>query len=310
MPEGSENISVSIVLNVMGLRELAVYGFRSWMLQDYDQPYEVILSLFTKARDMFDPLVEGKNPNCIVRITEYEEPEYFNISAANNLGLHLSKGRYVMFANSDIIYPAHFLKRAMAELSGRDICYAIAARMNMTGAQCQRLKPPISYTRENPFSELIGLERGTDASVWNAISPWMLRRDIAFAVGGFDKQVLIAEDRDLTDRVMHYLRRNHLQHALLAMTDLCGYHQHHANTGLFDAFTQSKAVFEPRRVRMEADPKSIEDVVPTPLSDFDALMRDIRETKKPPLMNQYRQDWKGKVSRRARKVWNALAYGK
>ncbi len=311
MADASQNnISASIVLNVMGLRELAVYGFRSWMLQDSDRPYEVILNLFTKARDMFDPLVEGKNPNCIVQIQEREEPEFFNISAANNLGLHLSIGAHVMFANSDIIYPAHFLRRAMAELTGRDICYALAARMNMTAAQCEKLKPPMHYTRANPFTDLHGLECATDANVWSSISPWMLRRDIAFAVGGFDKQVLIAEDRDLTDRAMHYLRRKNLQQAVITFSDLVGYHQNHGNTGLFDSWTQSKAVFEPRKQRMNADPASTEDVLPTPLDDYDALLRDIRQTRKPPLMNQYRQDFKGKITRRAKKVWNALAYGK
>lgn len=303
-------VSASIVLNVMGLRELAVYGFRSWMLQDYDRPYEVILNLFYPCREMFDPLVEGKNPNCDVKIFQNEESEYFNISAANNLGLHQSIGKYVMFANSDIIYPAHFLKRAMTELTDRDICYAVAARMNMTEAQCRQLKAPMYYSRDNPFKELLGLERTADASVWPSISPWMLRRDVAFEIGGFDKRVLMAEDRDLGDRVMHYLRRKKLQHALISLVDLCGYHQHHGSSGLFDAFTQSKAVFEPRRQRMEADPASTEDVVATPLNDRDALMRDIRQTKKPPLMNQYRQDFKGKIVRRAKKVWNALAYGK
>ena len=51
-------------------------------------------------------------------------------------------------------------------------------------------------------------------------------------------------------------------------------------------------------------------MVPTLLHDREALMGDIRATKKPPLMNQYRQDWRGKVSRRAKKVWTALVYGK
>jgi len=304
------SVAASIILNVQGLRELAVYGFRSWMLQDYDQPYEVILNLFADARLMFDPLVQGKNPNCDPRIFEHGEPEYFNVSASNNLGLHLSKGRFVLFANADIIYPGNFLSRTMAELAKRDICYAVAGRLNMTPSDCARLKPAMSYTRDNAFNELLGWEHKPGANVWNAISPWMLRRDVAFDIGGFDKRVLIAEDKDLSIRVVHYLRRKNLQQSMIALTDLMGYHQHHAGTGLFDAFTESNAVIEPRKARLAADPTSDEDIVPTPLHDRAALMRDIRETKKPPLMNQYRKDWKGKISRRAQKVWNALAYGK
>src|SRR5438874_2449745 len=103
-----KDIEVSIILNVMGLRELAVYGFRSWLLQDYERPYEVVLNLFYPCRELFEPLIAGANPNCQVRIFQHEEPEYFNISASNNLGLHLSGGRVIFFANSDIIYPSHF----------------------------------------------------------------------------------------------------------------------------------------------------------------------------------------------------------
>src|SRR5688572_22260319 len=105
------DVAASIVLNVMGLRDLAVYGFRSWLLQRYEQPYEVILNLFYPCRELFDPLLEGANSNCIARIYQYEQPAFFNISASNNLGLHHSRGRYVAFANSDIIYPTNYLSR-------------------------------------------------------------------------------------------------------------------------------------------------------------------------------------------------------
>src|SRR2546423_15196274 len=102
--------AASIVLNVMGLRDLAIYGFRSWMLQDFDRPYEVILNLFIPAADQFESLKAGANPNCIPRIVQHEKPEYFNISASNNMGLHLVRGEYVFFANVDMIFPGNFLR--------------------------------------------------------------------------------------------------------------------------------------------------------------------------------------------------------
>lgn len=299
----------SIVLNVMGLRELAVYGFRSWLLQDFGRPYEVILNLFTPYRHLFDPLIAGANPNCRAIIHQHEEPEFFNVSAANNFGLHLSRGRYVMFSNADIIYPSYFLSRAVAELEQRDVCYAVAGRLNLTAAQSAELRPVTDYTRERGFDHLVGLER-SPSDVWPAISPWMLRRDVALAVGGFDPRILMAEDRDLNDRVMHYLRRTGQQHNLVAFCDLLGYHQYHTSTGQFDAFTPAKAIIEPRYQRLTADPNSTEDVVPTRLDDGHSILEDIRKTQKPPRMNQYRTDFKGKLARRAQKVWSALVHGK
>src|SRR6185437_3037494 len=204
----NDDIPVSIILNVMGLRELAVYGFRSWLLQDYDRPYEVLLNLFAPCRNLFDPLVEGKNPNATVSVFQYDTPAFFNVSAANNLGLHKSRGRHVMFANADIIYPGAFLQRAMFELSERNICYAVAARCNMTAKQTQDVhrKTPLQYTTADRFGHLAGMELVEGAYNMAALSPWMIRRDVAFAIGGFDPKVMTAEDRDLDYRLLHYLR--------------------------------------------------------------------------------------------------------
>jgi hypothetical protein len=308
MSSGDPNIDASIVLNVLGLRELAVYGFRSWMLQDYDRPYEVVLNLFAPCRELFDPLVVGKNPNAIVSVYQYETPPFFNISAANNLGLHKGRGKYIMFANADVIYPGWFLQRAMSELNGRDLAYAVAARCNMTPQQSDTVhhKTPLQYTRADPFNELIGKEREEGVYNMAAISPWMIRRDEAFAVGGFDPKVLFAEDRDLDYRLLHYLRRTGQQQAMVSFCNLYGYHQHHSSTGLINAWTESKLLMESRGRRLEEDLSSTEDMLATKLNDLDALMRDMADTKRPPAGNQYRKDWRGKVRRRAKRVWDAM----
>jgi len=301
----------SIVVNVMGLRELAAYGFRSWMIQDYGQPYEVVLNLFNDARPIFEKLREGANPNCRVVINEVEPPEMFNISAANNLGLHLSTGKYVIFANSDIIHPAHFLSRAMGELEARSICYAVASRMNLSQQQNKLLRSdPGSYTREQGFTEIEGTEKAIEAPVWRAFSPWIVRRDIAFAIGGFDMQILAGEDTDLSYRIMHYLRRQGLQQVLFGLTDLYGYHQWHPTTGLMDVITDARRIYVPREQRLSADPNSTEDVVDSPLNDRQALLDVIRKTKKPPPGHKFRVDFKRRFSLRAKKVWDALVYGK
>src|SRR4051795_5441010 len=79
---------LSVVLNIMGRLELADYGFRSWMLQDLDRPYEVVCNLFNDQQARYEQLAQGRNSNCRLVIHAYERPAFFNISAANNLGLH------------------------------------------------------------------------------------------------------------------------------------------------------------------------------------------------------------------------------
>jgi GT2 family glycosyltransferase len=260
---------------------------------------------------MFDPLIEGKNPNCRVKIVDdYEKPGYFNISAANNLGAYHSAGKYVMFANADVIYPGHFLKRAMPELFKKDVCYAVAARVYLSPEQSDKLheKKPTEYTTADRFNSLMGLER-TGIQIAPALSPWMFRRDVIHDIGGFDPRILFAEDRDMDYRVMHYLRRKGWQNAIIAFPDLYGYHQHHASTGLFNNFFEAKEILESRARRMEADPNNTEDCVPTNMDDLAALKRDMMQTKPPPPLEQYRKDLPGKVKRRARKVWQALVHG-
>jgi len=293
----------------MGLRDLATYGFRSWMLQDFDRPYEVILNLFVPAARDFEKLTEGKNPHCIPRIVQHESPAYFNISASNNIGLHLAKGEYVLFANVDMIFPGHFLRVAMGEMIERKLCYAVAARLNMNAGHASLLKPVMQHTTADRFDCVMGLEQEVEANILPAISPWMFRRDIAMTIGGFDAKILFAEDRDLQDRAMHYLRRTGQQQALHSLADLYGYHQWHPTTGLFNAFHEIKERMESRKRRMDADPNSTEDCLDTPLNDYEALVRDIRETKPPPFMNQYRKDLGGKLKLRAKKVWKAIKYG-
>jgi hypothetical protein len=312
MGNGSEpqgEVEASIILNVMGLRELAVYGFRSWMLQDYDRPYEIVLNLYNDARPMFDKLLPPLNPNCRVQINVFDAPEFFNISATNNLGLHLARGKFVFWANADIIYPAQFLKHAMAELIRRDIYFAVASRVNLSRPLTHEItaKPPEDYASTCAFDHLPPLERTGKLTIWRAISPWIMRRDTANAIGGFDARVLVAEDRDLMIRAMHYLRRMGLQHALFSLSDLSGFHLDHDSTGLARAMDESVRLMKERETLMDADPNSAADVINTPLHDRKALLDTIRLTRRPPAVKM--QGGMKKVARRAQKVWQTMLHG-
>jgi hypothetical protein len=300
---GAHQPVLSVVLNVMGRVELADYGFRSWMVQETDQPYEVVLNLFNDFGTRFEEMAADRSPMCDLLIRRYDRPAFFNISAANNLGLHASRGRFVMFANSDVAYPPDAADTIMREATRRDLHYVMCSRGNLTDEQTKALPPAkgmTSHDMRRRFGDLEGLD------VWWATQGWIARRDDLFAIGGFDHKVRVAEDNDLTDRMTHYLRRRDLQSVSQSLTGLLGYHLYHPTSELFDTYSESIAIIKARRAQMKADPNSNVDSLPTPLNDLAALKDAMAKTPKPPPMVKYRQDTLRKVVGRVGRAWNVL----
>lgn len=302
--DGAESCDLSVVLNVMGRLELADYGFRSWMIQDAARPYEVVLNLFNDQRARYDALAADRSPRCRLVINVYDRPAYFNISAANNLGLHAATGRFVGFVNSDVIYPAAVARQVGDELSRRDLCFAMASRMNLSDAQTRALDPPARYTAAADFAPLS--KQAYDDPPWRGLNGWFVRADVARAIGGFDPALLVSEDQDLWERAMHYLRRHKLQDVVYGMMDVMGYHLYHPTSELFDTVTQAQAHIAARAARLWADPASEADVLPTRLDDRGALLQDMRDTRKPPPMQRYRGNVLAKVAGRFRRAFHAL----
>lgn len=292
----------------MGRLELADYGFRSWMIQDSDEPYEIVLNLFNDERARYEALAEGRSPRCRLIINSYERPAFFNISAANNLGLHAATGRYVGFVNSDVVYLANAARQFAQELSRRDLCFAMASRANLSDAQTRALRPPGTYTMAADFVELT--RQGYDEPHWRGVNGWFVRRDVARAIGGFDPALLVSEDQDLWERVMHYLRRRGMQEVVYGMMDLMGYHLFHPTSELSSTSVMAQAHIAARVRVLSADPASEADVLPTRLDDREALVRDMRNTQRPPPMQRYRGQVLRKVAGRFKKAFYVLTHAR
>jgi hypothetical protein len=301
-------IPLTVVLNAMGRLELADLGFRSWMLQNWDQPYEVVLSLFNEQQPRFEALTVGKNPNCRVIIRSYDRPAFFNISAANNLGLHFATGQYVLFANSDIIYPSWYGKRFIANMERHRVGYAVGSRFNLTHEQTVALRPGDQYTQENNFDFLDAQWSYADPSpIWLACGPWMIRRDVALAIGCFDPAVLVCEDDDISSRAVHYLARHGEQDSNMCFLQMMGFHLYHPTSELFNSFSAVKKIVVPRRDRLRSQPDSLEDSIPNRLDDLNSLVEQLRSTPKPPVGAKYRENPFRKVGGRITSAVKILA---
>lgn len=252
---------VSIVLNDMDRTQYATFGFRSWLLQDISEPYEVIMNLFNDQVDVFEKLKLGANKNATVKVFVYDRPSYFNISAANNLGLKVATGKYVIFANSDVIYPSKFLNSYLREINKLNIAYALASRVNLTNKATNSLHAAHNYSLEHGFDSLLNCQFKGHAISIGGGGVWCVLRNVAIAIGGFDAQIICHEDSEFNDRVMHYLRRTNQQACLLSFSDMYGYHMFHAPSELYDASIYSRNILEPRRLRLLADPLSTEDIM-------------------------------------------------
>lgn len=311
MPTQSDTIA-SIVLNDQDRTDLSVYGFRSWLLQEIGRPYEVVLNVFNERRGVFEKLMEGRNPMCNVLIKVYKRPEVFNISAANNLGLHFASGKYVMFGNADIIHPSSYLRTVTEEMEGRDLHYVIGTRGNLTPERTRALPAVETVTRERNFDFLLGNEFFNELPRGYGMSPWCVKRETAVEIGGFDPQIYCHEDDEFNDRVMHYLRRTGKQRILYCMFDLLSYHMDHKPSEIHAMGPASVAILRPRRDRLRKDPQSTEDVVPTPIHSLEKLTEIWEKSARPeiPMNKAVREimSWRMRVALNRMKKANRVLW--
>ena len=298
MTTASQQPVLSVVLNAMGRLELADLGFRGWMLQNWDEPYEVILSLFNDQQPRYEALTVGKNPKCSVIIKSYDRPAFFNISAANNLGLHFATGQYVMFANSDVVYPSQFGKQFVAGLRRHAAGYAQASRYNLSNERTQQLRPATEYSMT---SNLDFLDREWtyvgNPSIWMGCGAWTARRDVAFAIGGFDPAVMCSEDDDFASRAIAYLAKRGEQDATIVFQQLLGFHLYHPGSELFNSHHDSHLIIDPRRDRLRKGNEA-EIILPNRLDDLESLKEAMRKTVKPSSTTKYRQNTFKKIGGR------------
>lgn len=260
----------TIILNCASRPEEAQYGFLSWLLQDFQSEFEVLLNLFGQNVMEFNKLKEKATANAMSHIYDERPCKFFNISAANNLGAVRAKGDLLIFANSDIVHPSFFLRELVSEFERANLHYAICNRINLTDEEVAEFRNPGEYGTQDNFDFICGMENSPGR--WKFYrSPWVIRKDAFWAVGGFDNHVYCHEDEDITARLDHYLKRNGLQVSHHILATLHGYHLNHPASDLFNVSDYSKQFYVPRMNELNADPKSTADIVANDLGEKELL---------------------------------------
>jgi glycosyltransferase involved in cell wall biosynthesis len=126
--------------------------------------------------------------------------EHRGASHARNAGMEKSRGEIVFFSESDCVYDAEYVQRAVESLEAQP----------KAGAVCLTGAPLI--TRSTLATECIDIENKVQHQLLNQgkIKPfyaWVYRREVLTELGGFDERLFQGEDKDLFRRLekAHYV---------------------------------------------------------------------------------------------------------
>lgn len=205
-----EKIKVSVCLNDYGYKH-SLFGFKSWLLQDYGYPYQVIMNIINKEYvDKYEELTKNKSDNCIAKVNFVDDKKDFNIAKLNNIGLHYSKDtEYTCFSEPDIVYSKYFLKNLVSFVEEEELPYCVVGRYKLTLEYKNLIKKnPNDYDLDENFEELFKEVKETEKNNLELIT-WgfsLGQTKLFYQLGGFDNRLITHSDADMDKRMSEYCR--------------------------------------------------------------------------------------------------------
>ncbi len=167
---------------------------------------EAIISVLEQTYCDFEIIVidDGSTDNTHIMIESFQDPrlryikqENHGRSHARNVGLHLSKGQYIAFLDSDDLYLMHKLALQISYLDTHP-----KVGMIYTSAYCIDDNGNfISHQYKAKVSGSIYHKIAFFIPVTITLPTVMLRRNIILKAGGFDEKMYRFEDTDLWRRI-------------------------------------------------------------------------------------------------------------
>lgn len=203
----NEKVKVSICLSDYGYDPFK-QGFRSWVLQKCDFPFQVVMNVLNEKRiEEYEKLSEDKPDNCTVVINKIEMDGDFNMAVSNNIGLRKSKDSfYTVFSEADIVYKFDFLSSIIKfiESKGVELPFCVIGRYPLSIEFRCVIKDPLEYTQESGFEGLfIPAVTKVDPVPWGC---WIGRTKLFYKLGGFDERLFTHFDADIDRRAVEFCR--------------------------------------------------------------------------------------------------------
>lgn len=115
------------------------------------------------------------------------------IAAVRNFGARHASGRILSFLDSDVVLREDYFVRLEETFAGDDL----------GGAGCECDIPDPAHWTERVWFQLHAVLEDGDVHYINSAN-FALRRDVFDAVGGFDEQLTVAEDTDISRRIREH----------------------------------------------------------------------------------------------------------
>jgi len=184
--------SVSIVIPTYNRSAYILEALESILAQTYDD-YEIIViddGSTDDTREVLGPMIE--NGTLLYVYQENRSP-----SAARNHGIHLAKGKYIAFLDSDDIFLPSKLEKQVLFLDknpGIAFVHSWYSKFDDAGNH-------LGTRDTSRFSGWVYPEILLTWSVLMAVPCMMVRAEVLAEVGGFDEKVFWGEDLDIWRRI-------------------------------------------------------------------------------------------------------------
>ncbi len=178
------NPVISVIIPTYNEEKYLKYTLLSIKNQDFDLPYEIIIGDSKSEDRTIEIAKEFADKIAII--------EKRNIGAGRNAGAKISKGKYLVFIDADTIAAPNLLSEF----------YNTFLNDNIVGVTCPivPLPPTVSnllmYTTFNYFCKFTIYKKPQLPGIICAY-----RRDAFFEVGGFNEELHVCEDFDLSERI-------------------------------------------------------------------------------------------------------------
>jgi glycosyltransferase involved in cell wall biosynthesis len=192
--------TVSVVIPTFNARSWVVETLESVLGQSYPQQNVEIIVVDDASTDDTAAVTRDYVRRRGVPTRHIQHPDNRGVSSARNTGWHQAQGDWIQFVDADDLLAPHKLAVQVASLehasSQVDVVYSPWQELALV-ANTWRASGPVL----TPFVDDSPVVRILQDLRFGYVGPCLIRKDVLRSTGGFDNNLRLGEDLDLTLRV-------------------------------------------------------------------------------------------------------------